>query len=347
MEKRKFGFAIIGTGGIAGIHAQAIEAIENAKLIGVYSVQGANEFASEHNCKAYDTIDELLKLDEIDIVCICTPSGAHSEPALQSIAAGKHCLIEKPLEVNIEKSDKIIAAAEKHGVTVAAVYPGRFYEVSLKLKDAVNRGRFGKMVLGNASVKWNRSEAYYNSAAWRGTWELDGGGALMNQGVHSVDMLQWLMGPVDYVQAITANVKHKNIEVEDTVVATVKFKNGALGTIQCSTAVFPGEFKQLEIMGTTGTVIMEDNHLSKWQFEIEEETDKRIREDFSEKSASKGGVSDPLSISYWGHQKQMEDIIHAIETGTKPLVDAYEARKSVEIVLAIYESAHSGKLVKL
>jgi UDP-N-acetyl-2-amino-2-deoxyglucuronate dehydrogenase len=347
MKKKQFGFAIIGTGGIAGIHAQAIKAIENANLIGVYSVQNANEFAKEHNCKVYDTIDELLAVKEIDIVCVCTPSGAHLEPAIKSIEAGKHCLIEKPLEVRLDKTDQIIAAAEKHHVTVGAVYPGRFYEVCLELKKAADKGRFGKMVLGNAHVKWNRSEAYYNSAAWRGTWELDGGGALMNQGVHSVDMLQWLMGPVDYVQAITANVKHKTIEVEDTVVAIVKFKSGALGTIVCSTAVFPGEFKQLEIMGTTGTVIMEDNHITKWQFEAEENSDSHIRETFSEKSASKGGVSDPLSISYWGHQKQMEDIMKAIETGTKPLVDAQEARKSVEIVIAVYESARSGQIVKL
>lgn len=347
MEKKRFGFAIIGTGGIAGIHAQAIEAIDNAKLVGVYSVQGAKEFAEKYNCAVYDTIDELLQVDEVDIVCVCTPSGAHLDPAIKSIEAGKHCLIEKPLEVRLEKTDQIIAAAKKNHVTVAAVYPGRFYEVSLELKNAVDKGRFGNMVLGNAFVKWNRSEAYYNSAAWRGTWELDGGGALMNQGIHQVDMLQWLMGPVDYVQAITANVKHKNIEVEDTVVAIVKFKSGALGTIQCSTAVYPGEFKQLEIMGTTGTVIMEDNHITKWQFEQEEEKDNYVRETFSEKSASKGGVSDPLSISYWGHQKQIEDIMNAIETGTNPLVDAPEARKSVEIVCAIYKSAQSGQIVKL
>ena len=347
MEKKQFGFAIIGTGGIAGIHAQAIKAIENARLIGVYSVQNANEFAQEHGCKVYDTIDELLKVDEVDIVCVCTPSGAHLEPAVKSIQAGKHCLIEKPLEVTIEKADEIIAAADKHGVTVAAVYPGRFYDISLKLKEAVDKGRFGKMVLGNAYVQWNRSEAYYNSAAWRGTWELDGGGALMNQGVHQVDMLQWLMGPIESVQAITANVKHKNIEVEDTVVALVKFKNGALGTIECSTAVYPGEFKQLEIMGTTGSVIMEDNHIKRWQFEQEEDADNSIRENFSQQGGSKGGVSDPLSISYWGHQKQIEDIIHAIETGTQPLVDAREARKSVEIVVAVYKSAQSGEVVKL
>jgi UDP-N-acetyl-2-amino-2-deoxyglucuronate dehydrogenase len=349
MGTKKFGFAIIGTGGIAGIHAKAIGAIENATLLGVQDITKsiAEAFAREYNCAAYDSLDDLLKLDELDIVCICTPSGAHLEPAIKSIEAGKHCLIEKPLEVTLKKCDKIIDAAKQRGVTVAVVFPTRFYEPSLVLKNAIENGRFGKLVLGSAYVKWHRSEAYYNSAAWRGTWELDGGGALMNQAIHSVDMLQWCMGPVESVQASRGNILHKNIEVEDTVVAVLKFASGALGTIECSTAVYPGVFKQMDIMGTSGTVIMEDNHILKWEFEQEENDDKRIREELSAHHSSQGGFSDPLAISYLGHQQQMEDMIHAIETGKRPLIDGLEGRKSVEIVLAIYESARLGELVKV
>lgn len=347
--KKKFGFAIIGTGGIAGIHALAIAAIENATLLGAYSQtkSKAEAFGKQYQCAVYDSLDDLLQLDGLDIVCICTPSGAHMEPALKSIEAGKHCFIEKPLEVSIEKSDRIIAAAKAKGVTVAVVYPTRFYDVSRELKAAIDEGRFGKMALGSAYVKWSRTEAYYDSAAWRGTWELDGGGALMNQAIHSVDMLQWCMGPVESVQALTANIRHKNIEVEDTTVAVLKFVNGALGTIECSTAVYPGVFKQLDIMGTSGTVVLEDNHISKWQFEEEQDKDKRILESLSGKDAAQGGVSDPLAISYLGHQRQMEDMMQAIETGGKPLIDGEEGRKSVEIVLAIYKSAQTGELIKL
>ncbi len=203
------------------------------------------------------------------------------------------------------------------------------------------------MVLGSAYVKWHRTEAYYESADWRGTWALDGGGALMNQAIHAVDMLQWCMGPIVSVQAFANNARHQNIEVEDTVVATLKFASGALGTIECSTATYPGMLKRIEIMGTTGTAVLEDNDLIKWQFEQQQEDDARIIGSFSVGGASQGGASDPLAISHLGHQRQMEDLLHAIKTGQKPIIDAEEGRKSVAIVLAIYESARTEKLVNL
>lgn len=204
------------------------------------------------------------------------------------------------------------------------------------------------MVLGSAYVKWSRSEAYYQSAEWRGTWELDGGGALMNQAIHAVDMLQWCMGTVESVQSFTGNIRHKGIEVEDTAVAVLKFTNGALGTIECSTAVYPGALKRMEIMGTSGTVVLEDNDVLKWHFEQEYDNDDQIRNNVPLSSNNaRGGVSDPMNISYMGHKRQMEDMIHAIETGNKPLIDGQEAQKSVAIVLAIYKSAQTGKLIRL
>lgn len=349
MVNKKFGFAIVGTGAIAGIHAQAIAAIDNAVLLGVYSKTEAKAktFADAHNCHVYSSLDELMKIDGLDIVCICTPSGAHMEPALRSIEAGKHCLIEKPLEVTLEKCDRVIDAAKVKNVKVAVIYPSRFYPASQELKTALDEDRFGNLVLGSAYVKWSRDEKYYNSAAWRGTWELDGGGALMNQAIHSVDMLQWYMGPVESVQAISANRRHKNIEVEDTVVAILRFKNGALGTLECSTAVYPGAFKRLEIMGTSATVVMEDNGLLEWQFDQETEKDHYIKDNYIGNHLSKGGVANPMDISFLGHQKQMEDLIDAIIHDRAPLIDGLEGRKSVEIVRAVYESAQSGKEVKL
>jgi len=346
--KKQFGFGIIGAGIISDIHAMALQAIENAKLVGVYSINKnkSEAFALRNNCTAYNTLDELVNLPEIDIVCICTPSGIHLDPAIKSIQAGKHCLVEKPLEVTLEKCDRIIEAAYKAGVKTGVIFPSRFYEAGKQLKKALDEKRFGDLILGDAYVKWSRSAEYYQSAAWRGTWEFDGGGALMNQGIHSVDLLQWYMGPVESVQSVAANIKHKGIEVEDTIVSTLKFANGALGTIECSTAVFPGALKRIEIMGTTGTAIMEENNLIKWQFEKETSEDEIILNTMSAGSITHGGVSNPADISFAGHQRQIEDLILSIETGNKPLIDGVEGRKSVEIVLAIYESARSGKMVR-
>lgn len=348
MKNKTVGFGIIGTGAIAGIHAQAIKAIKNAKLVGAYSLTTAkvDEFAKQYDCHAYYALDELLQTEELDIVCICTPSGAHLEPALKAIAAGKHCLIEKPIEVTLAKTDQIIKAAKQHNVQVAVVFPTRFYTGSQDLKKAINTGRFGQLSLGSAYVKWSRTPEYYASNKWRGTWELDGGGALMNQAIHNVDMLQWCMGPVQSVMAIAGNTRHKNIEVEDTLVAILKFANGGMGTIECSTAVYPGAYKKLEIMGTAGTVVMEDNDIVQWQFEQQTAEDDKINET-KETHSSSGGVSDPKAISYSGHQKQMENMIDAIYNNGKLLIDAEEGRKSVEIVLAIYKSARTGQQVNL
>ncbi|WP_018616953.1 Gfo/Idh/MocA family protein [Segetibacter koreensis] len=349
MKEKQFGFGIIGAGVISNIHAMAISAIDNARLIGVYSINKSksNAFADKNNCTAYNTLDEMLNVSEIDIVCICTPSGIHLEPAIKCIEAGKHCLIEKPLEVTLEKCDRIIDAAYKAGVKIGVIFPSRFYEASKQIKKSIDEKRFGDLVLGDAYVKWHRSPEYYKSSAWRGTWEFDGGGALMNQGIHSVDLLQWYMGSVESVQSVTANIRHKEIEVEDTVVSTLKFTNGALGTIECSTAVFPGALKRIEIMGTAGTAILEESGLTKWQFEKKTSEDEMIMNSMLGASISHGGVSNPADISFTGHQRQIEDMLHSLKTGDKPLVDGIEGRKSVEIVLAIYESARTGKMVRL
>ncbi len=349
MSDKTFGFGIIGAGLISHIHATAINAIPNAKIEGVYNIniEKADAFANKYGCKSYHQLGEMLKDPTIDIVCICTPSGAHLEPALQAIAAGKHCMIEKPLEVTLERCDAIIDAAKKAGVMVAVVFPSRFYEASMQMKRAIEENRFGELVLGDAYVKWYRSEAYYKTAAWRGTWQLDGGGALMNQGIHSVDLLQWYMGPVVSVQAFTANRQHKGIEVEDTVVAVLKFANGALGNIEASTAIYPGALKKIEIMGTDGTAVMEESSLIKWDFKDPKDIDQKVLESMSDPKSLQGGASNPGDLSFLGHQYQLEDMMRALEKGTAPLIDGVEGRKSVEIVLAIYESAKTGRMVAL
>ncbi len=347
--KKQFGFGIVGAGTISDIHARAIHSIENARLLGVYSINKnkSEAFALQHHCTSYDTLAEMLLHPEIDIVCICTPSGLHLDSAITCIEAGKHCLIEKPLEVTLDRCDQIINAAEKARVTIGVVFPSRFYNPATQLKKAINEQRFGDLVLGDAYVKWHRSPAYYQSSPWRGTRKFDGGGALMNQGIHSVDLLQWYMGPVESVQAVTANIRHKEIEVEDTMVSTLTFANGALGTLVCSTAVFPGALKRIEIMGTKGTAVLEESKLVKWQFEQQTVEDEMMVNVISGSDILQGGVSNPADISSVGHQLQIEDMIAAVARNEQPLIDGLEGRKSVEIVLAIYESARLGRMVTL
>ncbi|MFT3946803.1 MAG: Gfo/Idh/MocA family oxidoreductase [Agriterribacter sp.] len=346
MTRKNVGFGMIGAGTIAHIHAKAIQAIPNAHLVGIYSAgrEKAEVFAREHHCTFFNTLEDMLKAPGIDIVCICTPSGIHMEPALKCIEAGKHCLIEKPLEVTLERCDKMIEAAEKAGVQIGVVFPSRFYDESIRIRKAIDDNKFGKLAVGSAYVKWSRTEAYYQSAAWRGTWQYDGGGALMNQGIHSVDLLQWYMGPVEAVQAFSANIRHQTIEVEDTIVASLHFSNGAVGTLECTTAVYPGSLKRIEIMGTEGTAILEESRIIKWQFSNEE--DKVIANKTEEKPVQ-GGVSNPADISFTGHQRQIENFIIAILEKKEPLIDGKEGRKAVEIVMAIYESARKGYTVKL
>jgi predicted dehydrogenase len=348
MKERIFGFGIVGAGTISAVHALAIRAIPNAKLYGVYTRDKNKSiaFAAENDCVSYDSLDDMLMVEGIDIVCICTPSGIHLDPAIKCIEAGKHCVIEKPLEVTLDKCDTIINAAARAGVKTAVIFPSRFYESAMQIKKAIDDQRFGNLVLGDAYVKWSRSEAYYQSAAWRGTWKLDGGGALMNQGIHSIDLLQWYMGDVIEVQSAMTNIKHKTIEVEDTVVSTLRFANGALGVVQCSTAVYPGSLKRIEILGTTGTAILEESNIVKWQFENILAGDDGMTKN-SIHNSSGGGASNPSDISFYGHQKQLEDMIESIVKNKKPMIDASDGRKSVAIVLAIYDSARSGKKVAL
>lgn len=349
MEKKEFGFGIVGAGLISRFHAKAIAETDRATLKGVYSrtKSKADRLAGEHHCRAYDSLEEMLADPAIDIVCICTPSGLHLEPALACIAAGKHCLIEKPLEITTARCDQIIRAAGRAGVKAGVIFPSRFYEAEKRLKEALDKKRFGDLVMGDAYVKWYRTPEYYQSGIWRGTWQYDGGGALMNQGIHSVDLLQWYMGPVASVQAVSTNAAHKGIEVEDTIIAIVEFENGALGTIECSTAIFPGSLKRIEVRGTAGSAVLEEDRLIEWAFKEEREEDGDIRQSMKEGNLSSGGASDPAAISFKGHQMQIEDMLGAIESGREPAIPTEEGKKSVAIIEAIYASARSGEKIIL
>ena len=343
------GFGIVGCGMISNFHAMALEHIRGAKLVACYDTipASADRFAEKIGCKAYHKIDDMLADPAVNVVTICTPSGAHMDPAVAAARAGKHVVVEKPLEITLKRCDAIIEACRKAKVKLCTILPSRFSPANIALKDAIAAGRFGKLTLGDTYVKWWRTQQYYDSGGWRGTWALDGGGAYMNQAIHNVDLLYWLMGDVAEVVGITDTLAHQRIEVEDVGVAAVRFKNGAIGTITATTSAFPGLLKKTEIHGTTGSVIVEQDDILMWEFEKSNRKDAALREKFAKRVGGTGGASDPSAISYKGHMEQLKDFIRAIETNGNPVVDGEEGRKSVEIILAIYQSSWTGKRVQL
>ena len=345
----KHGFGIVGCGLIGEFHARAIQAIPEAELVAVADVveASARRLAEKFGCRYFTDVGKMLRLDEIDIVTICTPSGLHADTAVPAAAAGKHVIVEKPLDITLERVDRINDAARKHGVRVCGIFPSRFHDAAQATKKAVDAGRFGRITLGDAYVKWWRSQEYYDKGGWKGTRALDGGGALMNQSIHAIDLLQWFMGDVEQVSAFAGTLAHERIEVEDTAVAALRFRSGALGVIEGATSVFPGFLKRLEICGSGGSVVMEEENIVHWKFAQEQPEDARIREDFAAKTKTGGGAADPAAIGFEGHRRQFVDFIRAIETRTEPLVNGEEARKAVEIILAIYRSAQSGRPVNL
>lgn len=344
-----FGFGIVGCGMISGFHAKAIADIRGARIAACFDSYepSAERFAHENDCRSYKRLRDMLDDEDVDVVTICTPSGAHLEPAVAAARAGKHVIVEKPLEITLKRCDRIINECDKNGVLVSTIFPSRFHESARLIKQAVEQKRFGQITMGDAYVKWYRSQEYYDSGAWRGTWQLDGGGALMNQAIHSVDLLTWLMGPVDSITAHTSTLAHKRISVEDVAVATLRFANGALGVIEASTAAYPGYLKRIEIHGSEGTAILEEEDIKTWDFAKKGRSDAAIKRRMAGKTKTGGGASDPTAIGHHGHAAQFKDVLNAIKSGGTPAIDGHEGRRSVEIILAIYKSAESGRTVTL
>ncbi|MDR0870696.1 MAG: Gfo/Idh/MocA family oxidoreductase [Planctomycetaceae bacterium] len=342
-------FGIIGCGMIAGFHAKAIEAA-GGRLAACFDriPQAADRLELQYpDCKAYHNFDEFLADKRIDIVTIGTPSGAHLTPALAAAAAGKHIIVEKPLEITLDRCDQIIKTCEKNNVKLATVFHSRFHDSFQHVRRAVDGGRFGRLTLGDAVVKWYRTQEYYDSGAWRGTWELDGGGALMNQAIHSIDLLTWLMGPVSEITAHFALLAHERIAVEDTAVATLRFANGALGTVVGTTAAYPGYLKRVEISGSAGSAVIEEEDIMKWDFAVPVPLDADIREAMIHRKSGGGGASDPKAINFAGHAKLFANMMNAIDGKEKLVVDGCEGRRSVEVILGIYKAAQTGQTVRL
>lgn len=346
------GFGIIGGGNIGPVHAAAIQEVKNAKLVAVADVvqASAERLAGENGAIAFTDYKEMIRRPDVDAVCLCVPSGMRMEIAVACAKAGKHILSEKPLDVTTKRIDKILNAVDKAGVKLGCIFQSRFAEDSLLVKQAVEEGRFGKLVLGDAYIKWYRNQAYYDSGAWRGTWKLDGGGALMNQGIHQIDLLQWFMGPVKRVTARTACVAHTGIEVEDIATAMLEFENGAFGVIEGSTAIWRGHPARVEVHGTTGSAVLEDGKLKVWEFAKAKAKaiDKKVAASLKEESALGSGAADPLaSLKIEGHRRQIDDFTKAILQNRAPRIEGREGRNAVALIEAIYKSAKTGKTVTI
>jgi UDP-N-acetyl-2-amino-2-deoxyglucuronate dehydrogenase len=343
---KTWNFGIIGAGLIADFHAKAVRDIPNAKLIGCCDKINvkAKKLADSYGVRAFDSYQSMLESDEIDIVTIATPSGYHAEPAIEAAKAGKHVLCEKPLDVTLKRIDSMIEAHEKSGTYLGGIFPYRFNEMMSPLRQAINTGRFGTITYAGIYVPWWRTDEYYKDS-WHGTWKLDGGGALMNQSIHMIDMLCDLMPSVEFVQAFTATLGHK-IETEDTAAALLRFAGGALGIIYGTTASFPGQFRRFEITGTRGTVVNVENSITVWKFADSRAEDKDVLTKFS-KIEGGGGVADPSAITHKNHTSNFKAFVNALEKNTKFEIDGAEARKAVELILAIYKSAKERKIVKL
>lgn len=339
-------FGIVGAGMISNFHAKAFEAMPNAKLVAIFdlNMERAEAFAEENGCTAYADVHEFMAHD-MDFVTICTPSGAHMDAAILAAEAGKHVVVEKPVDVTTEKIDAMIKAARENNVQLISILPRRFNESTRIFKEAVDEGRFGKIVLADAYVKWWRTQAYYDSAGWRGTWALDGGGALMNQSIHTIDLLLYLMGDVKSVCAFTGLETHTDIEVEDVAVAIVEFANGARGVIQGSTSCWSkeGHPAQVQICGDQGSAFMVDDKFSVWEFAEEKAEDADVLVNYGV-GADDGaaGAADPSAISFEWHQRNFEEAIAAVEEGRSATTSGEEGRRAVELICAIYESAKNG-----
>src|SRR5438067_12032364 len=265
-QERRLGYALVGTGAIAGKQAEALSQVPRARLVAVYNhtPEKARVLGRRWDVPWTTNYDELLARPDVDVISICTPSGARVELAEAAAHAGKHVICEKPLEVTLERADRIIRACDEAGVELGVIFPSRFMPASQAARAAVDAGRLGRLTLLNARVPWHRTDAYYASGSWRGTWALDGGGALMNQSIHWIDLLVWLGGDVASVCAYTARLAHPQIEVEDVGVAIVRFENGALGPIEGTTAAYPGLPTAIALHGDRGTIILEERRIAVW-----------------------------------------------------------------------------------
>ncbi|MGC4377272.1 Gfo/Idh/MocA family oxidoreductase [Fictibacillus sp. Mic-4] len=334
-------FAIVGCGHIAKKHAEAIEQIPDAKLTAVCDTVPfhMDYYRDRYNAETYIHFNELLDDPAIDVINICTPSGFHAALAVRAAKAKKHIIVEKPIALSLEDTDQIIRACEENSVKLAVIHPNRFRPAMMELKKIVESGKLGKISHVNATVRWNRNQSYYDQAPWRGTKSLDGG-VLMNQAIHNLDLMLWMMGGVQEVFSMSAT-RLRNIEAEDVCTGLVKFANGALGVIETATTVYPRNFEEsLSIFAENGTIKIGGPsaiHIEHWDVKgmNREEVDRFVSQ------IEKDPYGKP------GHQCLIEDMIQAIKEDRQPAVTGTDGKRALELVLAMYKSAETNQPFKL
>ncbi len=348
MADREIGFGVVGLG-MGKHHAKAIVQAKGARLIAVCDVDEnrLNSTAQEFNVKGYKDYDEMLNDPEVEVVNICTPSGMHADMAIKAVRAGKHVIVEKPVDISVEKIDKLIEEGHRAGVKMSGIFQSRFTPLNKRIKKAIDEGRLGKLTGIHGLVLWWRAPSYYQGphGSWKGTWSVDGGGSLMNQGIHTVDLIQWFGGRVKSVYGSFGVFGH-DIEAEDKTVAVLKFENGALGTLTTTTAAYPGLSTYMYIHGPKGSIAKEDDTLKIWKIQGE---DMQKEEEYMLSlygPKEKRGIttsSDPMAVGSTGHVGQVEDMVQAIVEDREPYITIESAKHAVQIVNAIYESGRTGK----
>jgi len=334
---------LIGGGNITGTHARAARAIAGLEIVAIYgtNTNRVESLCREHGGKPYQDLEAFLKHRPMEMVAIGSPSGLHATHGIAAAQRGLHVLTEKPIDVSAERADALIEAAERTGVKLGVMFQDRVKPGVRQLEEWVRGGAIGKPLLVDARVKWYRPPEYYGTSRWRGTWALDGGGALINQAVHTVDLILWLLGDVLRVQSRTARLLHA-IEAEDTAYAILEFKNGALGLLQATTVAYPGYPRRLEISGSEGSVILEQDRILSADLRTPPiGSGERIGPDHHQ-SASSAVVNDVR-----GHQALFEDFIRAIEQDGTPVCDGREGRRSIVLIEAIYHAAKSGGTIEV
>lgn len=336
------GFAVVGAGLVGPRHAEAAARAPGGWLVAVVDTVGerARALAGQHGADWYTELDPVLQRDDVQVICICLPTRLHLDIGERAIAAGKHVVIEKPLEVSLERADRLLAAARTHGVQLATIFNRRFIPAIAATKRAVADGLLGEMLVADMYFKGYRSQDYYDSSGWRGTWEMEGGAALINQGIHGIDLLCWIAGPVATLFGYTDHLR-RQIEADDTTVSVVRYANGAMGVIQGMTSVQPPLPDRLEFHGAKGSIQLSAYSIARWDVPGAESWPGEVEAEEVVRKAEAG------TLNQIGHFVQIADMVGVVREGRPPVVSGDEGREALEVTLAIYESARNGHEIRL
>lgn len=339
--EQRFGVGIVGCGSISDTHAEAIRHTSQATLMAVQSRSRSNldRFSRKFDVEVFTEYEEFLSQPGLDIVVICTPTGTHLEYGMAAAEAGKHLVVEKPIEINVARGHELIRCCRENGVKLAVIYQSRFLDDVIKMKKILDSGEIGPVFMAAGRVKWFRDQEYYSGSGWRGTLNLDGGGAVINQSVHTIDLLQWFMGGVESVQGLKGTFTHEGIEAEDNAVAILKYRNGAIGVFEASTSIQPPQERMVEINGRNGTVLLKGDAM---QLKVSGGIDS------AEQPAASVGAESPLAgMTYANHKNQYDRILDAIRNDGIPPVCGGESLQSLAVVEAIYRSSEEGRIVRI